>query len=357
MRVIKNYRFQIGTKIPFADWPALIHRFMEENSLTGGAFLYHFESDVPYNKTPDEMTDKCGCAKLLKDLPELGPLCFNGNYFLVSNLDGGGIHSDEPLLPLMKKIHRYYGFTDTSLYYYDVNFFGQTIPYCRSSNSPAWASPLLGSGLRLHRDVLAQNYIELSVDILYDGKILDPESYFRSLRALLPKISVQTSLEIHLTDEEQAQITETHEKCAPALAECRNFFAERLLHSLTQNNFPSNYSLAVPLKKLAKQFGFTVRVISKGCTYALEKQTPNGNFLCIGIDAGPSRYDAGVWITFQGLGFKHYLGTGDQTPTNQAELDRFLEQVLCIVSAFETAHLSDLDAYYTHTPDWFQPDE
>jgi len=108
---------------------------------------------------------------------------------------------------------------------------------------------------------------------------------------------------------------------------------------------------------MAKQAGFALRAISKSCTYALKKRTPNGNFLCIGIDAGPSRYNTGVWITLQGLGFKHPLGAGNQTPTNQAELDRFLEHILCTVAEFEKTHLSNLDAYYTHTPDWFQPDE
>ena len=53
MRVIKKYRFQIGTKIPFADWPAIIHQFMDENDLTNEVFLYNFESSVPYDKTPD----------------------------------------------------------------------------------------------------------------------------------------------------------------------------------------------------------------------------------------------------------------------------------------------------------------
>ena len=357
MRVIKKYRFQIGTKIPFADWPAIIHQFMDENDLTNEVFLYNFESSVPYDKTPDEMTAKCGCAKLLKDLPELGTLCFDRDTFRISNIDGGGITSDKPILPLMKKIHRQYGFTNTSLFYYDINFFGQPTSFQRNHASPMWADPLLGSGLHLHRDILSHNYIDLSIDILHDGKIYDAEHYCESLRSFLPKVPVHTSLEIHLAEEEQAQLSDIHQKSEPVLTQCRAFFADNLSYIPAQNKVPSNYSLASPLKRMAKQAGFALRAISKGCTYALEKRTPNGNFLCIGIDAGPSRYNTGVWITFQGLGFKHPLGAGNQTPTNQAELDRFLEHILCTVAEFEKTHLSNLDAYYTHTPDWFQPDE
>jgi hypothetical protein len=91
--------------------------------------------------------------------------------------------------------------------------------------------------------------------------------------------------------------------------------------------------------------------------YSLEKRTAKGNVIYIGVDSGPSHYDLGVWVSYQGIGFNHRIGCSYQTPVNQQEADAFLEDVLLAVSDFENTLLPALDCLFPETPSWFIPSD
>lgn len=377
MRLVKHYIFNIKTKIPFSEWPEIVHRFMSENHLTSHRFLYFFEDILSINQTKDEALPHSSCAKILKDCPSLGEIRYhNGrshnrsDTLWLSNIDQQDNFPESKLLPLMKKIHRRYGFCSSNLYYFDVDFFGKRTHFERDYSVALRMSkadkipfdPTLymefqpyGSGIILHRDACAENYLKLSVDILHNGIVMDATPYFESMQRLLPQIKATTSLSIYLTKEEKHRIEEINQTAEPILQNCRGFFESRLSFTSSQNSFPSNYSVAKPLKKLAKKYGYTYKLVWNGGVYSLEKRTAKGNVIYIEVASGPSHYDLGVGISYQGVGFNHQIGCSNQTPTNQQEADAFFEDTLLVVSEFENTLLPSLDRLFPETPSWFIP--
>lgn len=371
MRLIKNYDFHIKTKIPYAIWPTLVHQFLEEQGLTSRSFLYYFEDYPVEGETIEEQMKTCACAKILKDDPSLGECRFdNGkkrgtcDLFFLSNIDGTPLPSDAIVFPLMQKIHRRYGFTETDLYYLDIDFFGRNTPYGRdfsSAECPEVPSDPIrciesqpyGSGIRLHRDILGENYLFLSVDILHDGKIMNPEPYAEAMKRLLPEIKVEESLNIYLTDEEKQDIEKLNASAACSLEQCRDYLATHFAYGI-EPDCESRYSIATPLKKLARKYGYTYHSLYRNCVFSLQKRTSKGKILYIEIESGPSRNHLSFMVSFCGIGFTHDLGGNYGVPKNQTDANLFLEHSMQILSEFEKAVLPSLDQQYPETPNWFQ---
>lgn len=375
MRVIKNYFFSIGTKVPFSELPEIVRLFIEENNLKSDTFMYYFEDLPACDITSEYIQKKSSCSKILKDCPSLGEIRFyNGSRYgrfdklWISNIDKNNSFSSETILPLMKKIHRTYGFSECDLYYFDINFFGKTTSFGRDykvaenlheegydfDETVQIETQPYGSGIILHRDACADNFLTLSIDVLYDNNIMDATPYYESLQKLLPKIKSSCSVDIYLTEDEKKEFEKYSEIATPVLEQCRGFLSERIPSQEYQNRFESNYSIAKPLKKMAKQFGYSYEFTGYG-SYALEKRTEKGNIIYIDVDSGPSHYDLNVHITYQGLGFFHGLGGAMLTPTNQQEADECLNNVFATVSDLESMFITSLDSIFPETPSWFIP--
>ncbi|MBE6564057.1 MAG: hypothetical protein E7655_02120 [Ruminococcaceae bacterium] len=375
MRVIKNYCFKIGTKIPFSEWPSIVQRFLSDNHLTDHRFLYYFEDSV----RDAASESRYGCERILKDCPSLGDIRYyykdsNGQMDRwLSNIDRQESFPKEKLLPLMKKIYRSYGFFESRLLYFDIDFFGKKTHFERDfsrakQEAERKQTPLdptfqikhqpYGSGITLYRDCCggsSSSYMVLSVDLLHEGQVLDATPYYESMQALLPDIKTITSLNVYFSEEELREIEAVNRAAEPTIEKCRAFFEDRLPDTRKQNNFPSKYSVAKPLKKLAVRYGYAYKLIWNGGVYALEKRTARGNVMHLAFDSGPSHYDVDVILSFQGIGFYHRLGISGQTPTNQSETDAYFEKVMSIVSDFEKTMLPDLDGLFPESPNWFIP--
>lgn len=376
MRVIQTYTFNMSSKTPYSDYPAIARRFLEEQNLTSHRFLYFFNELVYPMKTVEETLASGSCAKAVKDCPTLGEICFlNGSDYgmspmlFLSNIDVDTGCTEADILPHMKKIHRKYGFCESNLYYYDIDFFHNVIPYerdmsraiSRAEHFQCDLDPALllqnqpyGSGIRLHRYSTGGIYISLSIDILQSGIIHDATPYFEAMKALLPNIHPTVSMQIYLTDAEKQEIVSWDKQITPALEKSRSFFAERFPTKDRQNNDLSNYTIAAKLKKLAKQHGFSYHYEGFG-VYVLDKRTPRGHVLRLWVDSGPSHFDTTYHVNIQGIGFCHVLCKSMQTPTNQAESDACSEKMLSIISEFEKTIILELDAFYSETPNWFIP--
>ena len=371
MRLIKKYSFRIGTKIPYAKWSALVHQFLEEQGLTSQSFLYYFDG-YPNNGAPiQEQLKTCACAKLLKDKPSLGEVRFyNGkrygrsDHFFLSNIDGSALASDAVILPLMNKIHRHYGFAGSDLYYFDIDFFGKKTSFERDlsvcEENGDLFDPLkdlelqpYGSGICLHRDILCENELVLSVDILHDGKIFDSAPYAEALRNLLPNIKCEESLEIYLTDEEKRNIESINTEASEILEHCRDYFSKRLKSEGVAYSFCAQYALALPLKRLAKQYGYQYRHLDRSCVFSLQKRTQRGHIIYVEVATEPSRYSLGSEVSFCGIGYRHELGGNCRTPRNQEEADICLLDLMEALAEFERMLLPELDRLYPETPDWF----
>jgi len=379
MRIIKNYFFNLSTKVPFSDQPDIIHRFLDENNLSSNRFLYFFEDIVTCATTIGTPPPECGCARLLKDCPSLGPARFysgkaHGRFDTVylSNIDLGIENkiSEGVISPLIKKIHRRYRIGENILYYYDIDFFGVKTHFerdfsvaervckeCKTDFDPATrlGSQPYGSGITIHRDVCGDNYLLMSIDILHDGKIFDAAAYCESMQRLLGGIKPKIFINVYLNNEEKAQIESLNKEALPALEECRRFFSSRLPYADMQNLHPSKYSVAKPLSALAKKHGYTYRILWQGGVFSLEKRTERKNAVLIEVDCGPSRYNLSLRAYFQGVGFNHLLCNSNHTPRNQRETDEYLAGVMRTFEEFEGTLLPKLDAIYPEAPDWFIP--
>jgi hypothetical protein len=264
----------------------------------------------------------------------------------------------------MHKIHRGYGFAGSDLYYFDIDFFGKKTSFERDlsvcEENGELFDPLkdlelqpYGSGICLHRDILCENEFVLSVDILHDGKIFDPAPYAEALRNLLPNIKCEESSEIYLTEEEKRNIGNRDAQAEPILEQCREYFEKRLDSGDVRHGFCAQYSLAPPLKRLAKRYGYQYRNLYRGYVFSLQKRTERGNIICIEAEAGPSRYSLNAMISFCGIGYRHELGGNCTTPRNQEEADAYLLNLMEALAEFERMLLPALDRLYPETPDWF----
>ena len=376
MRLLKIWVFQIGTKIPYSEWPEIVHRYLREQGLTCGKFLYYFK-DLWY---PPEYRKAAkigmGCERLFKDLPAIGaPREYDdeagsGRHDLfLSNIDTGGGCSEAQILPLMKKIHRSYGLVECDLYYLDVDFFSDVIPaerdlrhveeICRGTGWPfdplcALANQPCGSGFRLYRYSTGGNWLSLSIDVLRNGEVVDPSAYFEAFQALLPGIRHTEHLKLLTADSEQQEFDRRNAAAEPILDRCRSWLGERFPDGFPQNHFISQYKLAPTLKKLAKRYGLSYSFYGDG-VFSLDRKTSRAHFLRLHVDSGPSRFDSSFSLHFEGLGLKHRLGHAQFTPTSQEEFDACAEQVLSVLADFEKEMLPALDACWPCTPDWYIP--
>lgn len=377
MRLIENYFFKIGTKIPYSEWPEIVHQFLVENKLVSHRFLYYFEDFLGSKGDIDAAMQNGPCAKIRKDCPTLGESrLLKGeeygisNHIFLSNIDQPDDVREETILPLMKKIHRRYGFTESVLYYFDINFFGKRTEFARDrsfaerraeeNHTPVEPTLLMsrqpyGSGIILHRSCCNDNYIQLSVDILHDGEVLDATPYCESMQKLLPKIKPRISLEIYLSEEEKENNERINQAAEGKLQECREYFLQCFPSSEYKHFVCTNYSVAEPLKKLAKQYGYKYKFLHAAGFWSLEKRTARGNVLSVGIERGTFCSFLRVYLNYEGVGFFHHLGGIEHTPTTQEEVDACLEQVMSAIGEFERTLLPSLDVLFPETPSWFIP--
>lgn len=360
MRVFQRYHFNVKTKIPFAQWPEIIHCFLEEQGLSSGRFLYHFSEFVH-----DQAVGAKACARLQKDCPGIGearpaPTAVeNLSEWVITNLDGAGDFREEQILPVMGKIQRSYGFASVLLCYSDVDFFGRVIPAELEGDPVRTATwRLHGSTITLNRDaVFGTASLDMSIDVLQDGQLLDASPYCAAMQKLLPDVRVESTLLVVLSEEEKRQAAAVDQAAQPMLERCRAFFRERMPQEWAQTLEATRYSLATALKKLAKQHGYAYSIVWAGGTFGLAKRTKRGNIVFITADAGPSRTRTDFCVDLQGPGFRHRLASAAYAPTTQTELEAMLGQAMEVVCEFERSLLPELDACFPECPAWFEPQD
>lgn len=361
MRVIRRYRFQIGTKVPFAQWPEIVHRFLAESGLTYHRFLYHFSDMTGEGRLSQ------ACVRIQRDCPGIGEShiawtektdCSTLITHVLTNMDTQTDFAEELLLPLMGKIHRSYGFAEVQLCYGDVDFFGRVMPMESEEDLlklGVWR--LKGSFITLYREpVLNRAFIDVNIDVLRDGQLLDATPYCEVMQRLLPKVKVGSSQIIVLTADEKQRIDEAGRAAEPVIEACKAYLKERLPGLQRHQNDPCSYSVARACKKLAKKYGYAYRLEWNGGVYSLQKRTARGNVLYIDVDSGPSHGDTSMCLYFKGPGFSHYLGGADHVPANQQALEAALDATMQIIAAFEEVLLPQLDACFPESPAWFKAD-
>ena len=392
MRLIRIWTYSLGTKPPFSEMPELVHRFMAKHGLTNRAFMYYFKDyifhDNPYvDKTKEQQIATAGCTRAFKACLSFGqPRYFhndNADELILSNIDTGGGCTEEDIMPLMKQIHKRWGFVSSSLYY-DIDFFGDVIPWEHIEN-PLY-SRNIGSGIVIERECSGKQYITFSIDLLHNGVVHDPTPYIKTMKELLPRRRPDDFLEIVFTEEEKREYAALQTTAEPLADECESWLKDRLpdedgntpsgwaenktetllkasindcreLFRSAQDSadvlFPQ-YKMAPVLKAIAKRYKFTYQYIADGL-YHLSYKTARGHSLVVGVDSGPSHTRADFFITFEGLGFSHCFHSARFFPSDQVQFDACAEYVFSVVDTFIAEALDPLVLHYPDTPDWYQP--
>ena len=348
MRVIGTYYFQIGSKIPFNQWPDLVQTFLQQHGLSYDRFIYYFKENI------------FGLEKALKDCPKLGPI---KRYYLekggmvryLSNLDGEGC-TEEEILALMPKIYRRYGFDDTYLIYQNIDFFAERIPATveEPANRPEC---IKGASIVCHKDSVFPRLsgITMHIEIGDEHGVKDAAPYVSGMQALLPKTNCLEFVECVMTEEERAMYAQLNEAAAPLLENARKYSESRLPQPGAKWLGDPPKLTAVPvIKKLCKKFGYTFIKHDSGLT-CVEKRTENGHCMMLRVDVTPIGKHVNVWIDFVGLGFRHRIGTAHHAPKNQKELEVYLVEIFAALADMEQETIPALDGHFPPTPSWFVP--
>ena len=386
MRVINDYKFYYGTKLPFSEIPDRIHQFLSSQGLQSNRFMYYFEDYAEERHLYDGSAHAYathGCERIIKDCPALGnirvKLKDDTRYPFLTNLDGESFPENK-LLPLMKKIHKRYGFFRTHLYYSEIDFFGKAFPYeptylnadDQSSSSPYahayWSIDCPpNAGISIYRcSLTTDNYISLSVDSLFDGKLRDTTPYYQALRAVLPKMRSYHESFIRPTRAEKAVIDANNLKAAPVLEKCRKSFQAHMSADYKPTDGTDLSSVSKAMKAIAGSYGFSFKRV-RNRDYKAAKRTPRNAviFVELEVSSNPPAYadpeyawpGASLVISLQGVGFKHELYCDVFIPRNEGAIIARLHELFSAYDKFENDLLNELDSCFEVTPDWFVPSD
>ena len=369
MRVVDIYRFDTGTKIPFSELPDRIRAFLDDTRLNYTTFLYYFSDLVSCN--PD--FSKSGVAKFLKDCSDAGPVKTlkkeaQGGFdkYWVSNIPEFTGNIDGKILPLIKKIHRYYGMAESNLYFYDIDFGGDLIPwerdlsivdkwYSESVYPPDYDYMLnyqpLGSGIMINKDVFGAS-LTLSVDGLSRGEIKKTEPYAEELKKHLDGTKYDKTQKIKLDPEDTDEAEKCNQKAAALLDEIRSRFKDALPSSERLTHVYGSYSIAPTLKKYAKGHGYNYYNVFPGVLF-IEKRTEKGPVIGLITIRRPGFSEVTVTLSVEGIGYRHVLLTSSLTPDDQESFDSYMKKVFSLVEEFERDYYPALAEIYPTVPDWF----
>ena len=348
MRVIQYYKFWIGRKIPFLEWPDLIQKLMEQTELHYGGFCYYFK------------TGKRGAKAALKDCPALAPADFEGEpdkLHALTNLEDGGGCGEEELMALMPKIDRRYGFQSACFIYRDVDFFSRRTPTERVKEGKT-PSCFAGSQIILERSAVfpTENNIQLFIDIYHDGEVLDPSPYREAVRQLLPGCRFIEYMNYLFDSEEQRKYDALNQSAAEMIRRAEKFCEERMIplgKERTAGEKPK-ISLTSAITKLCRQFGMEYVGYTLG-SHDIQKRTARGHYIIVHVSISGWNQIVDFDARFAGLGFNHRFLFSRCIPEDQQQEISHLTRCFEILAEAEKEVLPALDAHYPPTPEWYVP--
>lgn len=384
MRILQQYRYTIGTKIPFDKWPAIIEQYLLEQNLHHQSFHYCLETydysercrsvlDGTKCKTcraPDFACERCrkeaedtlrkgtACERALKENPFLGTINVRQTrYNTIQSLNNFIEESNsikDAIYAIIPKIYRRYGFAHTSLIYRDIDFFSRRVP-TPAPELEYLLSGYEGSGITLYRSCLSQdNAIILVVESRYPGEVLDATPYADALSKLLPGVKRLSATKIIMEESEQIRYEALHCHAKSLVAQAKAFFNERMPEEKGNDEPESKVSVASWLKKLSKRYGYTY-LGYMDYIYFLEKKLPNGHYICLEFVSNPSSPDADPYVNLCGLGFQHEIWIDGFSPQNVKDASAYFTQLFATLAEAEQTVFPAILDLYPPTPDWFMP--
>ncbi len=379
--VYKHGYFFIGTKIPFSEWPARVDRYLEDLGLSYQSFLYHLEdldfSDLNQKILNGESCLNCqklqacdlckkdaqkalqrqtACHRALADCPALGPIIRRSEkgftHCILTNVSSPDREAHDLLMPLMSKIYRRYGFSETFLCYQGIDFFSRSCPTSIDASKQK-LNGVKGSCILLERcSVFPQwNCITLILDVTDGDSILDATPYLDAMAALFPGVRHEEAIEVSFTQLEQTKLDDIHKSAEPIAAAASDFFATRL-KAQTKQICGGAVSLAPALKSLSRQYSYRY-IRSQHRLYFLEKQTDNGHYITLEFDTGRMGNETNVLVSLEGAGFTQRVAAISYLPDGQKDAVSHLQKLFAVLHEAEGGILAELDRLYPPSPAWY----
>lgn len=385
MRVVQCYRFCVGTKIPFNKWPEIIEKYLQEQNLHHHSFHYYLESYDDSERcrsildgtrcetcgAPEHYCVRCreyaeetlrkgtGCERAVKENPFLGQIHVQQargyTRQILHNFSDESNQSKEKIYRIINKIYRRYGFGETRLIYWDIDFFSSQIRTPMPEIESSWNALHEYSGITLWRDIEGRdNAILLSVASYYPGEVHDATPYADALSQLLPDIKRKSFQKVIMDEDEESQYEEWNFQAKTLISRARDFFYEHMPEEKGNDEPEAKANVASWLKKLGKRYGYTYSGYMN-YIYFLEKKLSNGHYICLEFVSNPLSPDADPYVKLCGLGFNHEIWVDGFSPQNSRDTsDYFTKLFDTLAQAEKTVFAAILDLY-PNTPDWFMP--
>lgn len=354
MRYFKQYFYKVGRKIEYKNVFSYIDAFFSEHNLRYDSMGY------------DLISLDDNCYKMVKKYPQLGPVeqvkKEYSDHYILSNMRVPGRCCDESTIRLIgSKIPRPYNFFDTHFYYRNVTFFsvepgGENVKVDSHSN----CVHVFGSYIELYRDFEGpqSTSVIMMIEVFDQQTSLQADAYAQRLSIALGKVKYLSSSSICMDAAEESMYAGLQQEAAPIVNAATVDLTEKAeqLTLYLQENFPVydevKFSIAKPLKKIGKQYGFDEYSYVAGGFYQITKRVSGGHYVVLEMDMGPMFRGVGAGISLCGAGFSYRFPCAYYSPCSQEEMDCMMTRIFETIAYFEEKYMPQVLKLYPDTPDW-----
>lgn len=378
MRIYKSYMFFVGTKVPFNKLPCLVEEYLKKLGLHYKYFLYYLSernltdsfkttlknyADIydpgGFRRAEAEayLSKVKGCRKAQAEHPELGLLRKDraDKCFYLSNLDSPSAEAVDVVYPILNKIYRRYGISNTMFVYHGIVFFNTDSP-CDISHENGELKELTGARIVLTRRNYFANDITITIhfDITENADDALMNDYRDAMIELFPaKVAVKEETYCVLSDEEKAQYRELQSEAEPIAERIGEAIRKAIRDTCSKAETGANeaaISLAPVLKKASKAYGFTY-LKPYYHFYDVVKETPNAHILHAEMETGRCGDELNMYLDLIGAGFKAGIVSISFDPAAPDEAREAVFAFFEAVKSVENTALAQLDALFPKSPD------
>ncbi|MBE6977222.1 MAG: hypothetical protein E7438_01070 [Ruminococcaceae bacterium] len=386
MRIFNQYTFTVGN-IPFGDIFDVVDRFLEENHLTYEKLGYAiYDCSLPMACLIDIAQQKhliprrksatvSDMHNLYEDYPSLENVRDRAvttlqSRTVISNMDARGVCIDDSCsVETLREIGKQYPlpyFVDGMLFsFLNVDFFHRVLPDVEIGKS--WAPwdvrKRKASAITFCKEAIFGGAAKLtiSVDVTDGDSVLDATAYAYSMGNLLgKKYTAETVL--HLTQEEQLKIDILNRDADPYVQAARDAFQAQngrfgeIDPPWCRNLQGSNFTVDKSLKKIGKEYGFTIYHYNRIGVHYLSKRTVGGHLLSLCIDTPAKFNELRLYVSLDGFGFSHKFRLPDVYGRDQDHADFVIRESLEIIQQLEEQYILPICEHYPPTPQWYEID-
>lgn len=386
MRIFNQYTFTVGN-IPFGDIFEVVDRFLKDNGLTYQKMGYViYDCKLPKVCLIDIAQQKhmiprrkSATVSDMHDLYEAYPVLEGARQravispqqrTVISNMDAHGVCIDDSCDDTMlREIGKQYPlpyFVDGMLFsFLNVDFFHRVVTDVEIGQS--WASwdvlKRKASAITFSKQAIYGGAAKLtiSVDVTDGDSVLDANAYAQSMGKLLGKRYTAETI-LYLTQDEQRKIDLLNRDAAPYVQAAWDAFKAQVgrfgeIDPPGYRNLQGgNFTVAKSLKKIGKEYGFSMYHYDRVGIHYLSKRTVGGHLLSLCIDTPFKFNEMRIYVSLDGFGFSHKFGLENVYGRDQAHADFVMRESLEIIRQLEKQYILPICEHYPPTPQWYEID-